>query len=270
MNKLKNILFYYNIFFIFCLLSIGLWTRNIFTQPQLLVVVIPLVIYFYGYLLINSSNKIKQSLTNQWFWVFVFLLLLFNLAASSLVAGMNLFLVRSWSQLIISLLFIPFPWYFFLTVSNWYQKLKADRPSPVPSSPIPTNSDSAVDNNRRQFLKLVGGTSLSLIFLSLFNPKKAGAAFFGSVPGPGTVALKDVTGAKINPAEKQPTDGYKISQIDDTSYPYYYGYVNASGAWYIMSEDSSSNFRYTKGSSNFSTSWTARASLTYDYFDSVF
>jgi hypothetical protein len=37
-----------------------------------------------------------------------------------------------------------------------------------------------------------------------------------------------------------------------------------------MSEDSSSNFRYTKGSSSFSTNWTGRAGLTYDYFDSVF
>ena len=127
-----------------------------------------------------------------------------------------------------------------------------------------------VDVDRRRFLKILGGTGVSIFLMSLLNPKQAGAAFFGSVPGPGTISIKDASGIKINPAEKQPTDGYKISQIDDANYPYYYGYINSSGAWYIMSEDVNSNYRYTKGGSSFATNWTSRASLTYDYFDSIF
>ena len=170
------------------------------------------------------------------------------------------------------MLYLPYPLYFFFTIKHWYQKLKPAVTLKV-EKPVTTLSladKKTIDQDRRRFLKLVGGTSLSVIFLSLINPKKAGAAFFGSVPGPGTISVKDIDGNKINPAEKQPTDGYKISQVDDDDYPAYYGYVHQSGAWYIMQEDSSGNYRYTKGDSNFSTNWTRRVLLSYDYFDTVF
>lgn len=126
------------------------------------------------------------------------------------------------------------------------------------------------DLNRRQFLKLLGGSSVGIIALSLFFPQKASAAFFGSVPGPGTVSLKDSSGNQIDPAEKEPTDGYRISEIDDSSLPSYYGFVDKDSNWYIAKEDSSGSYRYVRGASSFSTNWTNRASLTYDYFDSIF
>ena len=124
------------------------------------------------------------------------------------------------------------------------------------------------DVDRRAFLKLVGSAGISLFVFSLFT-KKAHAAFFGSVPGPGTVALKDTSGVQIDPAQNHPTDGYKISQIDDSS-PAYYGFTNKDAAWFIMQEDSGGTYRYAKGSSNFPTNWTGRAGLTYDYFHNVF
>lgn len=126
-----------------------------------------------------------------------------------------------------------------------------------------------VDIDRRAFLKLIGTAGTTIFLFSVFGIKKAEAAFFGSVPGPGTVALKDSLGNKIDPAEKHPTDGYKINQLDDSA-PAFYGFTNKIGAWFIMKEDSSGNYRYTKGSSGFPTNWTNRASLTYDYFDNVF
>jgi hypothetical protein len=125
------------------------------------------------------------------------------------------------------------------------------------------------DLDRRMFLKLIGSAGMTLFLFSIFT-KKAEGAFFGSVPGPGTLSIKDTTGAKIDPAIKQPTDGYNIAQVDDSTSTTYYGYLNKDGAWYILREDSSSNYRYCKGSSSFSTNWTSRASLTYDYFDAVF
>jgi hypothetical protein len=126
-----------------------------------------------------------------------------------------------------------------------------------------------VDIDRRMFLKLIGTAGISLFLFSLFT-KKAEAAFFGSVPGPGTVSLKDAAGNKIDPAEKQPLDGYRINQIDDSEIAYY-GFTNKDGAWFILrSDDTTGDFRYVKGSSGFSTSWGTRASLTYDYYNNVF
>ncbi len=125
-----------------------------------------------------------------------------------------------------------------------------------------------VDIDRRMFLKLIGSAGISVFFLSIFTQKAEGA-FFGSVPGPGTISIKDTTGTKINPSEKQPTDGYRISQLDDST-PAYYGFVDKNGNWYIMQEDASGNYRYAKGASSFSTNWTNRAALSYDYFDAIF
>ena len=127
------------------------------------------------------------------------------------------------------------------------------------------------DMDRRAFIKLIGSAGLSVFMLSLFT-KRAQAAFFGSVPGPGVVAIKDSSGNQIDPAEKQPTDGYRVVQLDDST-PAYYGFQNASGAWYIMQEDASGNYRYAVGSSDFTnatTGWPNRAALSYDYFENVF
>ena len=129
------------------------------------------------------------------------------------------------------------------------------------------------------FLKLIGSAGMSLFFYSLVT-KRGEAAFFGSVPGPGTVALKDTTGTKIDPAIKQPTDGYRINQLDDTSSATYsyYGFTNKDGDWFIMRETTSGanagDYRYYKkkpADGSFSTEWLNRATLSpYDYFDAIF
>jgi len=129
-----------------------------------------------------------------------------------------------------------------------------------------------IDFNRRTFLKLAGTAGVTVFLFSIFT-KRAHGAFFGSIPGPGTVSLKDSTGAVIDPAIKTPTDGYKINQLDDSS-PAYYGFTNKDGAWFIMKEDATTgDYRYAKGSSDFTnatTGWPNRAALTYDYFENVF
>ncbi len=187
-------------------------------------------------------------------------------------------------QLISAVLFFPLAAYFWLLVfpkrtkpvpselilevPSVNLKKKARKEEAINLKKVPPRK-SGYDIDRRMFLKLIGSAGLSIFFLSIFT-KKAEAAFFGSVPGPGTVAIKDTTGVQIDPAIKSPTDGYKISQIDDST-PSYYGFVNKGGLWFIMKEDTSSgNYRYTKGTTGFSTNWTNRASLTYDYFNVVF
>jgi hypothetical protein len=91
------------------------------------------------------------------------------------------------------------------------------------------------------------------------------------MPGPGTIAIKNSDGDTIDPAEKQPTDGYTITEVDDSSpTASYYGFVHKNGAWYITKEDAAGSYRYAKGASLFSTGWTGRTGLSYDYFDNVF
>ena len=128
-----------------------------------------------------------------------------------------------------------------------------------------------LDVNRRAFVKLIGSAGVSLFLFSIFT-KKAQGAFFGSVPGPGVVALKDTSGTQIDPAIKLPTDGYKISEIDDSS-PAYYGFVDKDGDWFIMKESSTGQYKYYKKTGeddDFTTDWPNRGSFTYLYFDSIF
>lgn len=128
------------------------------------------------------------------------------------------------------------------------------------------------DPERRKFLKLIGAAGGSLFLLTIFT-RKAEASFFGSMPGPGTVALKNTAGSQIDPAEKHPTDGYNITEIDDSGVDTYYGYVNKDGAWFIRKELSTGAYRYAKGASDFTnvtTGWPNRTNLTYSYFNEVF
>ena len=178
-------------------------------------------------------------------------------------------------QLIVAILFFPLLSYFAIQVypkRNHAISLPTEAKVVVlenkASPEVEKLKKAGVDTDRRAFLKLIGTAGLSLFMFSLFT-KRAEAAFFGSVPGPGTVSIKDTAGNKIDPAEKKPTDGYNITDVDDST-PAYYGFLNKSGAWFIQKEGASGDYRYTKGTSNYSTNWTNRASLSYDYFDNVF
>lgn len=128
------------------------------------------------------------------------------------------------------------------------------------------------DVDKRVFLKLIGSVGFSLFLFSIFN-KKAEGLFFKNLPAPGasgSVSLENIAGNKIDPAQSQPTDGYRISEIDDNIIAFY-GFTNIDGAWFIMKEDTDTgSFRYTRGDSDFPGSWTNREKLKYDYFNNVF
>jgi hypothetical protein len=146
-------------------------------------------------------------------------------------------------------------------------------PKKVPEEAIATlqeeSGPSRIDVDRRLFLKLIGSAGFSVFMMSIFT-SKAHASFFGSLPGSSAIQIKDSSGTKIDPAQEHATDGYEVTEIDDASAPAYYGFVNATGAWYITREASDGSYRYAKGSSSFSTNWTGRAALTYDYYYNVF
>ena len=114
------------------------------------------------------------------------------------------------------------------------------------------------DIDKRAFLKLIGATGISFFLFSLLG-RRVEVPFFGRAVESGT-----------NPVEGQPTDGYKISEIDDNTITYY-GFTNKDGAWLIMREDTeASSFRYVKGDLEFSGNWSNRENLKYDYFHEVF
>lgn len=62
---------------------------------------------------------------------------------------------------------------------------------------------------------------------------------------------------------------YKLTDIDDTTATEYYGYTDKDGNWYIKKVTSSA-IRFIKGTSDYTTNWTGRAALSYDYFYSIF
>lgn len=127
------------------------------------------------------------------------------------------------------------------------------------------------DIDKRAFLKLIGGAGLTLFLFSIFN-KKAEGLFFKTLPGPasGNIFLQDISGNKINPAQKKLLDDYSISDIENSTITFY-GFIAKDGSWYIMRADTTTGaFRYTKDKSNFPGNWANRANLKYDYFDNVF
>jgi len=211
------------------------------------------------------------------------ILITYSLLVCLFLTLVGIFTAKKTADLLSSFIFVPLVFYFgtkllfspkkssksaksHKPVSSDTLTVTVSQPSIVAAKPLP----GVADNDKRLFLKLIGTTSLALLFMSLFT-KKAQASFFGSAPvGPGIVGLKDAAGKKINPAEKGPTDGYAITNIDDADSPVYYGFVNSAGAWYIMSQDSLGEYLYAKGDSDFATSWTNRSHLFFDYFNTVF
>lgn len=274
---LKGILFIYSSIFT-AVIILGAASSGIKSGNYLLpVLAIPFAIYFLFVIL-----KIKRGRK---------ILLFYSLTVTGLMTVSGLKSATTLSEFGTSFLFLPITFYFFIDAFPKRGRKKAKKIKQeislldiIPGTEI--NDGKPIDLkkvedlypvekfgknfelDRRMFLKLIGSAGISLFLFAVFT-KRAQGAFFGSVPGPGTVSVKDTTGAQIDPAIKQPTDGYRINQLDDSS-PAYYGFTDKSGAWYIMKEDSSGNYRYAKGASSFSTNWTGRAGLTYDYFDVIF
>lgn len=219
--------------------------------------------------------------TNQILIIYSFLICLF-------LTIVGIFSAKSAAQLFNSFIFLPLIFFFGTKILHFPKKsispllpgnklstfrtVKTPLPSPTLAEE-PEIIPGVADNDKRLFLKLIGSTSFSLLLMSLFT-KDAQASFFGSTGNSSsssdTVKIKDSAGNKIDPAEKSPTDGYAITNIDDAGSPIYYGFVKKTGAWYILNQDSNNVYLYTKGDSNFSTNWGNRASLTYDYFNNIF
>jgi len=275
-TKIYKILFWYSLVFIVLNLilgfSFGAWKNNLTTLAAFALV----LIYF----------ALKKFHRGKILKIINYLLTFYCYCLISIIWLMNLITAKSTIQIVLGIAFTPLVFYFGLELANKVKILISKVPrvkkpiKPVETSVV-TNSEvispmKISDQNRRQFLKMAGSTGLGLVALSLLDPKKAGATFFGSVPGPGTMSIKDADGNKIDPAARQPTDGYKISKLDDTTSDTYsyYGFVDQIGQWYIQRETTSGvnagTFLYAKNTAGFTTAWDDRVNQNYASFDSTF
>ncbi|MCR4279158.1 MAG: hypothetical protein NUV69_00945 [Candidatus Curtissbacteria bacterium] len=126
------------------------------------------------------------------------------------------------------------------------------------------------DIDKRAFIKLIGATGISFFLFSLLG-RRVESLIFGTA-GQSMINPPRVTdGNQSGLASASPTDGYKISEIMEEGLVTYYGFINYTGAWLIMREDSSNNnFRYAKGDSDLPGNWKNRENLRYDYYYNLF
>ena len=59
---------------------------------------------------------------------------------------------------------------------------------------------------------------------------------------------------------------YRMADTDTASDPKYYGFTGRGGKWYIMRKDGE-EYRYSRGSADYSTNWTDRAILLYGFIE---
>lgn len=141
------------------------------------------------------------------------------------------------------------------------------QPIAVQNSIPKTEATVVADIDRRTFIKLIGATGISFFLFSIFG-RGIEQLIFGrngnSVLNPGS------SGEQFGTPSASPTDGYKISEIDESEISYY-GFTNQEGAWLVMQEGlDGGTFRYAKGGTDFSNNWKNREKLKYDYYHNLF
>lgn len=239
--------YWYSLVLISSMVLLGLFHIKIWTDG--------LIVGLFGLimLLLVLKHKLESSVV----------LLLYSLFFLAVVIVANLINIKKLSDILMVMVLVPIFYYFFESFRN--------RPRAI--GQVISCEPTETDNSRRKFLKIATSAGLMSLIMFFLNKKKAQAAFFGSVPGPGTIAVKDSQGNKIDPAASQPLDGYSISNIDTSTDIHYYGFINKNGDWYIIKEDTSSNtLLYARGESGYATSnWLSWAgSQNYDYFNAKF
>ncbi len=281
MKKVLTGLLIYNLVVVGCLIVGGFGERYISKQLVYILFFLPTELYF----LLELTKKmsvVKRWLTQKRYEIVHKVLSFYSFAFVHILLFALIKNISNVSEFIFILLLSPLEIYFLLTlfklITNGRQySYEYHGPKLLPATIESValekyiDSDEVKEADRRKFIKLLFGAGLGVVLLGLLNPKKASAAFFGSVPGPGSVTLKDTTGAKIDPAIAQPLDGYSISNYIDTgAYPHYFGFVNKNGAWYVLKDtgDADGTFLYSKGGSGYD--WSGRAGLTYASFDTTF
>lgn len=132
----------------------------------------------------------------------------------------------------------------------------------------PQENVMSLDIDKRAFIKLIGATSISFFLFSMLGRSVEGLLFGGKNTNSGFPPTQPLGGHDTQ-EPSSPTEGYRISEIDESEISYF-GFTNKSGGWLIMKEDiNSTAFRYAKGEKDFPKNWSNRESLTYDYYHNL-
>ena len=227
---------------------------------------LPVTVYLL-YTLLNHWFTRAPALNFQSGWPRLLIYYCFIMSATLVVT--SLLAVETMAQLVSTLIFSPLVGYFFALV--WPRRSPAPVFAPAyPARTQPAPASAAnLDADRRDFLKLIGTAGISIFLYNLFLRRDSNLLFSGSPAPTAPLAIQNAQGEVINPAEKSPTQGYYISQIDDSPVAYF-GFINNLGQWFIMRQETDDSYRYSKGDKDFIAAWSNRAKLTYDYFDNVF
>ena len=80
----------------------------------------------------------------------------------------------------------------------------------------------------------------------------------------------DITNSQSIDIESSILSSYEPTRTDDSTTTQYFGFIKTDGSWYIMKIDSTTGIIiYTNGTTDFTTNWTNRATLTYVEFNSL-
>lgn len=200
-------------------------------------------------------------------------------AISTLLVILAFVTAKTYTQLVFAVVAYPLLAYFALKLFPRVSRegstitvempIKPVRVQQVASEPQRPKVDVA-DIDKRTFLKLVGTAGISFFIFSLLG-RRVESLLFGETSNPALKGLGGIPDGGVNTTNITPTEGYKISEIDDSGIVTYYGFINKNSAWLIMKEETDSgSFRYAKGGSNFPVSWTDRENIKYDYFYNLF
>lgn len=197
----------------------------------------------------------------------------FSFATASLVVILAFVTAKTYTQLGIAVALYPLLAFFAFKIFPISTSVHLNKPiekqQPAPVNEPKSDEPVVVDIDRRAFLKLIGGTGLSIFIFSLLGRRFENFLFDRSL-GSGTALNNYPAQNENNTVQASPTEGYNISEIDEGIVTYY-GFINNTGGWLIMKEDTdTSSFRYAKGNSNFPKNWNSREILKYDYFHNLF
>ncbi|MCX6817180.1 MAG: hypothetical protein NTZ93_04920, partial [Candidatus Beckwithbacteria bacterium] len=125
------------------------------------------------------------------------LLFLYNLIVITVIEIVSLRSISSLSGAIFPLLLLPLIYHFSLDLIptrgqsrkkalpvTFFNALTQKKTAGSIEGEVLAGPAGISDRDRRLFLKLIGSTSLSLVFMALIGKRSAQAAFFGSMPGP--------------------------------------------------------------------------------------
>lgn len=140
-------------------------------------------------------------------------------------------------------------------------------PETVPQSYVSTAVEGATDEQKRLFLKALGGVGLGVIGVSLL-PRRADALVMGGTPSTSVIGVRDSSNTRVNPAIKEGTSVLKktlsLTSSGTVHTPASGKRIRVYNNRFSLSADMTSvSFRFTAGGSDYEKYLTPKAGGLY-------